>query len=207
LEFLTTEGHHFIVSMVANSVYDPDAAAPSHPLAYSPGRLTLSPSHDGKLATLVATCNLCLPLATQHVTRPFPTSHIMGKNQIDYILVSKSILPAVERSGVLSHHSLIRGDHRPYYVDFNATILFSYPAYQIEPATVRKLRLIDPRVVQSYRTALHDLLAKHNVFHRLNTLQESLDNDQWSLDSQVEYESFYDIITESMLTAEKSINK
>jgi hypothetical protein len=193
--------------MDANSVYDSDTEAPSHPLAYHPGRLTLSPSHDGKLATLVATCNLCLPLATQHVTRPFPASHIMGKNQIDYILVSKAILPAVEWSGVLSHHSLLRGDHRPYYLDFNAAILFSYPAYQIEPATVRKLRLIDPRVVQSYRTALHDLLAQHNVFYRLDIHQESFDNNQWSPESQVEYESLDNIITESMLTAEKGINK
>jgi hypothetical protein len=117
-----------------------------------------------KLATLVETCNMCLPLARQHTSRPFPASHIMGRNQIDYILVSKSILTAVQQSGILSHHSLLCGDHHHYYLDFDSSILFSDPAYKIEPASVRKLCLQDPRVVTQYWSALHELLASHNVF-------------------------------------------
>jgi hypothetical protein len=80
------------------------------------------------------------------------------------MLVSRSILPAVLCSSVLFHHSLIRGDHRPYYLDFNASALFSDPAYNIESASVRKLRLQDPRLVQSYITRLHELLDNQNVF-------------------------------------------
>jgi hypothetical protein len=85
LEFLTEEGHQFILAMDANTVHDPDQVAQLHLLEYRPEHLTVDTSHDGKLATLVETCNLCLPLARQHVTRPLPASHIMGRNQIDYI--------------------------------------------------------------------------------------------------------------------------
>jgi hypothetical protein len=78
LEFLHQEGHQLILAMYANSVYDPDQEALQHPLPYQTDRLTTSPTHNGKLATLVSTCHLCLPLALQHETRPFPASHISG---------------------------------------------------------------------------------------------------------------------------------
>lgn len=152
---------------------------------------------------LIARCKLCLPLARQHTTRPFSASHISGRNQIDYILVSQSLLPAVQRSGVLSHHSLIRGDHRPYYLDFDPSILFSNFAYKIEPASIRKLRLQDPRLAKQY---LHELLAQHNVFPRLEKLQDSLTNQEWIRDSQAEYELLDRTITESMLTAEAKLS-
>jgi len=147
LEALKSEGHHFILSMDANESFDPDHAVAPQPLPYSAPNLTVHTTHPGKLATLVASCDLFLPLGFQHPTRPFPESHIRGRNQIDFILVSKAILPAVLRSGVMSHHSLTRGDHHPYYLDFDASKLFSDPAYTIEPASVRKWRLQDPRVV------------------------------------------------------------
>jgi len=131
----------------------------------------------------------------------------MGSKQIDYILVSKSILPAVQRSGVLSHHSLLRGDHRPYYLDFDASVLFSDPAYHIEPAITRKLRLQDPRTVKLYTSKLQELLTNHNVFQRLDDLQTKVDTSQWNTDCQEEYESLDNVITESMLTAENSISK
>jgi hypothetical protein len=131
----------------------------------------------------------------------------MGRNQIDYVLVSKSILTAVQRSGVLSHHSLLRGDHRPYYLDFDPSILFSDPAYKIEPASVRKLRLQDSRVVTQYQRALHELLASNNVFQQLDNLQEKINTKQWTSESQKGYESLDKTITESMLTAENNVIK
>lgn len=176
LEFLHQEGHQLILAMYANSVYDPDQEALQHPLPYQTDRLTTSPTHNGKLATLVSTCHLCLPLALQHETRPFPASHISGRNQIDYIFVSKSLLPAVQHSGVLPHLSLTRGDHRPYYIDFDASVMFSNPAYQIEPASIRQLQMKDPRKVNKYVSTLHELLNQHNVFPRMETLQLTLGN-------------------------------
>lgn len=207
LEYLATEDHQFIVAMDANAVYDPDGTATQHTLEYMNASLTVSPQHDGNFSTLVTTCNLCLPLAHQHTIRPFPASHISGRKQIEYIFVSKTILPAVLRSGVLSHHSLTKGDHRPYYLDFDASILFSDPAYNIEPASVRRLRLQDPCIVQQYTQKLHEFLASQNVLPRLDALQDKFNHQQWSPDCVAEYESLDRTITESMLTAKKSLSK
>jgi exonuclease III len=96
MKFLSQEGHKYILAMDANTAYDLDQIAHQQPLEYRNGSLTVSSEHDGKVATLVSTCNLCLPLAHQHKTRQFPASQITGKNQIDCILVSDSLLPAVQ---------------------------------------------------------------------------------------------------------------
>jgi hypothetical protein len=92
-------------------------------------------------------------------------------------------------------------------LDFNASTLFSDPVYNIELVTVCQLCLQDPRVVKTYISKLHDLLESHNVFPRLDKLQETLDNQQWTPEFAVEYESLDRVITESMLTAEKASSK
>ena len=153
--------HQIILCMDADETYDPDQEYISHPLPFDQATHTVDPTHNGKLSTLVSSCGLCLPLALQHTTRPFPASHITGRNQIDYMFVSKSIFSAVQQSGVLSHHSLVHADHRPYYLDFDSSILFDDPAYIIEPAALRKLWLQDPRVVNQYKISLHKLLASN----------------------------------------------
>lgn len=172
MEYLRSEGHHFILAMDANKVYDPDMDVPKHPLIYNPDSLTMNAKHPDKLSTLISSCDLCLPLAHYHETRPFPASHIRGRNQIDYIFISRPLLPAVQQSGVLAHHSLTRGDHKPYYIDIDPLVLFTDPAYHIEPVAIRKLRLQDPRVVQQYISNLHNHLAHHNVISRIEVLQE-----------------------------------
>ncbi len=207
LEHLQLEGHQFILAMDANETFDPDVICPKQPLQYDKASLTVNAQHNGKLSTLVSSCDLCLPLATQHETRPFPASHIRGKHQIDYIFVSKLLLPAVQQSGVLAHHSLTRGDHRPYYLDFDPILLFSDPAYNIEPVSIWKLRLQDPHVVQQYITNLHRRLDHHNVFPRLEAIQEVLQKSQWTQATTQEYESLDNIITESMLAAENDLSK
>jgi len=77
----------------------------------------------------------------------------------------------------------------------------------IEPVIVCCLQLQDPRIVKNYITKLHDLLDSHNVFFRLDKLQETLDKQQWTSECAGEYESLDRVITESMLTAEKASSK
>jgi hypothetical protein len=55
--------HELIVALDANETYDPDIPGQSHSLQYTQGKPTFDPSHDGKLSTLIATCNLLNPLA------------------------------------------------------------------------------------------------------------------------------------------------
>jgi hypothetical protein len=77
--------------------------------------------------------------------------------------VSQTIDMAVKASGRLSFHSLFNSDHRGYYVDFDAKLLFSDPAYEIAPRSHRKLRLHDPKLMDKYRELLHHQLDVHKI--------------------------------------------
>jgi hypothetical protein len=102
--YLRETNHEVILSLDANTSYDPDASAPTHPLLYTPGIPTVDKNHNGKLATLVSTCGLLDPLARQHSSRPIPPSHNRGSERIDFIFVTPNIMPAVLSSGCLSSY-------------------------------------------------------------------------------------------------------
>jgi len=164
IEHLQREGHSIILALEAKETYDLDKDLPSpHPLVFQSGKFTIDAKHDGQFSRLISTCKLSPPLAIQHTTRPFPASHVRGTKQIDYMLLSKDILPAVINSGSLPHHSILHGDHHPYFLDFDSTLLFSDPTYEIATPPTRQLRLQDPRVIQRYREVLHDQFKIHEV--------------------------------------------
>jgi hypothetical protein len=58
--------HEVILSMDANTSYDPDTRHSSHPVNFKTGVPTVDKKHDGALATLIATCGLMDPVAHQH---------------------------------------------------------------------------------------------------------------------------------------------
>jgi hypothetical protein len=77
IKSIQNEGHTIVLAMDAHVVFNPDSdPSPSHNLTFDPKKLTKNSRHYGKLATLVSTCHLSLPLATHHADRPFPASHI-----------------------------------------------------------------------------------------------------------------------------------
>ncbi len=157
--------------MDANTTYNPDKSYPTHTVQYIASTPTISPRHNGKLETLISSCGLMDPLACHHNSRPFPASHIRGSDRIDFILVTPGIFSATQSSGSLSFHTLFQGDHRAYFLDFDAKALFSDPAYEISPAIYRTLCLNDPRLVHKYRSILHEQLQSHNIYNKLETIK------------------------------------
>jgi hypothetical protein len=202
-----TENHEIILSMDANLSYDPDTTVPAHPLVYTPGIPTLDRTHDGKLATLIATCGLVDPLARQHSNRPIPPSHERGSDRIDFMLVSPNLMSAVLSSGCLSSHAIFNSDHRAYFLDFDSTLLFSDPAYEIARPTQRHLRLLDPRLVDHYRILLHDQLQFHKVLDKITDLQQAIATESWTDMHTKMYQTLDNIITESMLYAERNTGR
>jgi len=63
---MQTNKHELIIALDANETYHPDSSSPSHPLSFTPAKPTVNPSYNGKLSTLISTCNLLDPLALQH---------------------------------------------------------------------------------------------------------------------------------------------
>jgi hypothetical protein len=208
VEHLQAQGHDIILTLDANEPYNPDIPVMASPLSYQTGVPTLAKHHDGKLATLVASCGLKDPLALQHPSRPFPASHNHGTNRIiDYILISPVLMPAVLHSGSLSYHSLMHSDHRAYYLDLDSTILFADPAYEIAPMSSRHLCLQDPRVVQKYKEILHEQLAHHNIIERVESLLEASQNNTWTDTHTTAYQAIDGVITEAMLYAERAVGR
>jgi len=159
--------------------HDPDTSCSPHPLSYKEGIPTIDKQHNGTLATSVSSCSLVDPLARQHSTQ-FPASRIRGLEHIDFILFTPCISSAVISSGCLSFHSLFNSDHRPYFLDLNAMTLFSVPAYEIQPALHRHLRLNDPRLVNQYRSLLYNQLAYQKIFEKVSSLQTHAENNTWT---------------------------
>jgi hypothetical protein len=144
VEHLVQTNHDIILALDANEPYNPDVPGAIRHLPYTPDKLTMDKGHDGKLSTLIASCGLRDPLARQHSDRPFPASYFRGQSRIDYILVTPRLEKAVQRSGSLPFYSLFQGDHRPYYIDFNAAIAFADNSYEIARPKGRGLQLHDP---------------------------------------------------------------
>jgi hypothetical protein len=67
--------------------------------------------------------------------------------------------------------------------------------------------LQDPRIVQQYISNLHRHLDHHNVFPRLEALQEAFCTKQWDNSTTSEYETLDAIIIASMLSAEKDLSR
>jgi hypothetical protein len=130
-----------------------------------------------------------------------------GKNQIDYILVSQTILLTVQNSGVPSHHSLLHGSHRPYFIDLDAVQLFSNLAHDIAPIHSLQLRLQGPWIVTAYIEGLHKQLGHHNVLPRIENLKATLSGGAWKEDHVKEYEAIDMSITEAMLYTEKQVGR
>jgi hypothetical protein len=68
-EPILNDGHDIILSIDANETYSPDVRSPSHSLPPLVSTPIVDRHHDGKLATLIATCNLHDPLALHHLDR------------------------------------------------------------------------------------------------------------------------------------------
>ncbi len=207
IEHLIQNNHDVILALDANEPYNPDIPSTAKPLQYTQGNHTLDKGHDGKLSTLIATCGLCDPLARQHPDRPFPASYFRGKNRIDYILVTPRLQNAVLRTGSLPLYSLFQGDHRPYYVDFDAAIAFADNAYEISRPRGRGLQLKDPRVVAKYVETLNDQLSYHNLKEKVYTLQEAAEDLHWTATLTDEYQNTDTLITEAMLYAERKAGR
>jgi hypothetical protein len=134
-----------------------------------------------------------------HSSRPFPASHIRGSKRIDFIFVTPRLQPAVLTSGSLAFHSLFHSDHRAYYVDFDALLMFADPAHDIAPPSYRRLQLSDPRLINQYRDILHEQLNYHKIYENIQTLQEASDSGVWTSATTEEYQKIDKLVTESML--------
>jgi len=124
VQFLQDQGHHIILCLDNNEdLYSTEGNI--QPIPYNPNSHSHSKLHNGSLLSLVNTCGLVEILAIQHSSCPFPPIYIRGKKRLDYILISATLQPIVQHSGILPYNAIFPGDHRPCFIDLNASCLFA----------------------------------------------------------------------------------
>jgi hypothetical protein len=201
---MQTNKHEVIIALDANEAYDPDSSSSSHPLPFTPAKPTVDPSHNGKLSTLISTCNLLDPFALQHPEQPFPESHAHGTNRIDYILITPGIRSAILRSGCLPFHSLFQGDHRPYFLDLSVKHLFRNHTHEIQRPSYRLLTLHNPRKTAKYKEELHYYLKRYNIYDRCSKLK-TVSEEAWTDVHTSTYLQLDHLITKAMIQVERKV--
>jgi hypothetical protein len=117
------------------------------------------------------------------------------------------LLQAVERSGSLPYYSMFQGDHRPYYLDLTASIVFADNTYEIARLKGSGLQLHDPRKVDKYRDILHEQLTYHKCYEKIQTMQQNTHDDTWNEHLTHEYQITDTVITETMIHAERAAGR
>jgi len=190
LESLVHQNHAIILNLDSNEDISGKAGL-FQPLSYVEGKHPVSKTHDGSLATLITTCGLVDPLATQHKSRPFPSTYNRGQSRLDYMFVTSGILSSIIRSGILPYQSIFYSDHRPCFLDIDAGVLFEENTHEIVPPCRRQLQFNDPFLVEKYNELLQHQLAYQKIPEKLADLQKTVSLNGWSPADQVTCEDIH----------------
>jgi hypothetical protein len=177
------------------------------PLQFSLDKPIVGSRHDGTLATRIRTCGLCDPLRIQHPGEPPPATYKRGKNQIDYILTTLSVMAAMRRTGIFPYDSIFQCDHRACYIDLDVDTLLREVPSSIAPPQYMGLRTQDPRIVNKYIELLQKQINYHRLSDKASYIHNAAINGGWTQQMACEYEKIDKLLTEGMLHAERKVSK
>ena len=139
-----------------------------------------------------------------HGENPPPT-YQRGETAIDGIFASETL--SAERAGYLGFGD-IPGDHRGIWIDVKSSNLIGYRMNDIPRHKARRLKLDDPRVVDKYNRLLDQHLRSHNVYNRIDQLENKLKQEgRITPELKHQYDSLDKIREEGMKFAEKRCRK
>eukprot|EP00980_Cylindrotheca_fusiformis_P020498 scaffold7555_cov72-Cylindrotheca_fusiformis.AAC.3 len=100
------------------------------------------------------------------------STYIRGTTRLDFVLISRDLLPAVRQCGYLPYHSHFRTDHRFAFVDFDLKTLFGSASTKLASHAFREFSSKDPKRVEQYLLAKFKFLKDANFFRRFNILTD-----------------------------------
>jgi hypothetical protein len=93
-----------------------------------------------------------------------------GTKRIDFALCSPEVVAAVTKGGYEPFGYRPKGDHRPFYIDFNTMALFGNPTYQLASPSSRHISSKDLPNRKTYIEARYAYCVHHKLFSRINDL-------------------------------------
>ena len=129
-----------------------------------------------------------------------PSTFAYGSCPIDGLFVSSTLL------GLRCGYTGYWHGHRCLWMDIPQAIAFGHDMPPIVRASARRLKVEDPRVTFRYTTELKAYLNKHDLFSRLQALQE-MTTSPLSAEHAAEWEYLDSMCTTGMLTAERNCRK
>lgn len=106
------------------------------------------------IASLCRKCKLIDPIAHQHGCNDELATHNRGTTQIDYILISDTLIPMIKRSGILPFNEAAFSDHRALHLTLDYRMIFN-GEYQIQPEHQKRgINSKRPKLVRRYRELL-----------------------------------------------------
>jgi hypothetical protein len=98
---------------------------------------------------------------------------IDGCEILDYVLVSRALLPFINACGYEPFMANVPGDHRGMFVDFNTSALFGTETSTLAVNAPCRITSTNPNHVRIYIEAQHECLEEHNYVHRILHLQQN----------------------------------
>jgi len=129
---------------------------------------------EGALQAFMVACELGCAHEARHHYDP-PNSYIRGSKKIDYVLCSRSILPAVRKSMMLPFNQGSLSDHRDYIVEFHAPDLFGGTTDKINPTPKRRFNSQNPYTYNKYITNVRKLFTEHKIPQRARDLKKEFE--------------------------------
>jgi exonuclease III len=134
-----------------------------------------------------------------------PNTYCGGTVPIDGIFVTANIIPV--QCGYTAVNWGTTCDHRLLWADLSVDMLFGNTLNPTWTPSIRKLKLIDPRIVDKFLYIRKCHLKENNLSQRLQQLYDSITDNVLTIDQQQEFESIDQLRAEGMLYVEKYCRK
>lgn len=150
------------------------------------------------IRNLMDTFDLHNLFSVAHPSIPFPSTYSRGQRCLDHALGSNIFVQALIHCGYEPFSLRYPSDHRAIFVDFSSTILFQ--ATLLDPPIFqhRRLRSTHKSQVCQYIQTKHKMLSDHNIFKRIQFLQDPGNHDELA-------EKIDSIVTQASLSAESKL--
>ena len=132
-----------------------------------------------------------------------PQTQERGSVQIDYVFISPSI--KINRCGFLPFGKL-PSDHRGLWVDFETESIVGLRPPKVQKFQARRLKLIDPRVVDRYQASLQAQISQLDLDAKIEKLFHT-QKQEWSEAHTEAYQSIAMEYRRCMIKAEKRCRK